>query len=248
MRAYPRGCGEWRSARWRIRRPKGLPPRVRGMVLVGNQGCKESRLTPAGAGNGDSSKPRCRRTRAYPRGCGEWIHLVRLPCYFLGLPPRVRGMGLRISARLSSCRLTPAGAGNGYVLISRHTRPWAYPRGCGEWRGRPEHRRHMSGLPPRVRGMVLVGVLRRGDVGLTPAGAGLTPAGAGNGPCHRCSRCCRQAYPRGCGEWSRWPWRCWALEGLPPRVRGMDVGYVGISPQNGLTPAGAGNGRWRDDK
>ena len=151
--AYPRGCGEWEVDLVGYEYYAGLPPRVRGMEPRQATFAPTTGLTPAGAGNGPQSIMSHRSAPAYPRGCGEWRGTPVQISRCAGLPPRVRGMVVRLAEPKFWTRLTPAGAGNGRPPRSGSGIPEAYPRGCGEWIAGTSARLIAGGLPPRVRGM-----------------------------------------------------------------------------------------------
>ena len=193
-----------------------VPPRVRGVASVNLPGAQGTGLTPAGAGSGVSWLGCLPFSRAYPRGCGEWVIHQRRSNYLYGLPPRVRGVDNSSASRMRQLALTPAGAGSGLCQTMSRSISRAYPRGCGEWQKPGVFRCVRNGLPPRVRGVV------QGPVDCA-SNDGLTPAGAGSGHRNWSGSIGYWAYPRGCGEWHR-----------------------GDVPQNffaGLTPAGAGSGK-----
>ena len=150
---------------------------------------------------------------AYPRRCGEHHIKPALTGLAEGLPPQVRGtlFAPRPGAPLS--RLTPAGAGNTWVLGLFFSVVWAYPRRCGEHMTEDHKHAERPGLPPQVRGTHLQS-LRQHHL------LGLTPAGAGNTRFVHIALCGCRAYPRRCGEHiSTGPTRDHA-HGLPPQVRG----------------------------
>ena len=130
--------------------------------------------------------------------------------------------------------LIPAGAGNTQAATAGVDPRAAHPRRCGE---HGDHRGEGAGdlgSSPQVRGTLLQGGGRLGDVGLIPAGAGNTPSrGATRSP--------RWAHPRRCGEHPCPAKPRPATDGSSPQVRGtlgaeVDPGHVA-----GLIPAGAGN-------
>ena len=110
------------------------------------------RITPACAGNSSY----CRYSRGggedHPRVCGEqWSSAAALRC-LLGSPPRVRGTGAVVYARVHGLRITPACAGNRGLSPRFKLPDRDHPRVCGE---QVEPRPPLStnwGSPPRVRG------------------------------------------------------------------------------------------------
>ena len=171
----------------------GLPPQVRGaLVLIGTMGIV-LRLTPAGAGSTSSESSPTTPPWAYPRRCGEHSWAAWIAGLFGGLPPQVRGAlrGRRWCAATN--RLTPAGAGSTSCSLLTP----------GEARG----------LPPQVRGAPST---RRPE----PSPQGLTPAGAGSTHLILSGRSRSRAYPRRCGEHGPAAGIVGCRQGLPPQVRG----------------------------
>ena len=133
----------------------------------------------------------------------------------------MRGTERGRSDMANECRITPACAGNRYILYKALLCLWDHPRVCGEQKIDMTLPLVMWGSPPRVRGTVIPQLQK-------PPGLGITPACAGNS--------CRRArlplgawdHPRVCGEQpDRIPSLPFGL-GSPPRVRGTDSDFLYI--------------------
>ena len=90
-RDHPRVCGEQLLLPKRRLPRTGSPPRVRGTVRRRRPWARPIRITPACAGNRNTSALEIANLKDHPRVCGEQIiycHARDLP---RGSPPRVRG-------------------------------------------------------------------------------------------------------------------------------------------------------------
>ena len=176
QQTYPRWCGEHALSDFREQFSEGLPPLVREHCTnatpsryhqglpplvrgARGDGCvvqEDRRPTPAGAGSTPRDRRRQRHRTAYPRWCGEhlWQHCrdMGVP----GLPPLVRGARSAGGVCRLGRRPTPAGAGSTSKdsMISLGKR--AYPRWCGEHEPTAELAEASPGLPPLVRGALVV--------------------------------------------------------------------------------------------
>ena len=110
------------------------------------------RITPAGAGNSIMYADAAKDSADHPRGCGEQYSPYESGYISAGSPPRVRGTESPWSNRNCILGITPAGAGNRYLLkeaaygnritpagagnsypLKGHTYgQMDHPRGCGE--------------------------------------------------------------------------------------------------------------------
>ena len=108
---HPRVCGEkYTCAAVRACR-LGSPPRVRGKVARRGLAFSGFGITPACAGKSSSAKMQPTTRWDHPRVCGEKSLLMKLMCFMVGSPPRVRGKGAVPSAPVAAPRITPACAG-----------------------------------------------------------------------------------------------------------------------------------------
>ena len=165
---------------------------------------------------------------------GESLHLGRKEIKSQGLSPRVRGILPNESPALISLRSIPACTGNPGSRTAAARWSGVYPRVYGESRQQPSFAAAISGLSPRVRGILPL------DRPL-PMCYGSIPACTGNPPPTSAPRPIAGVYPRVYGE-SKLVWGADnAAQGLSPRVRGIQTG-----PQNSTSfvrsiPACTGN-------
>ena len=160
--------------------------------------------------------------------------LLSLQKAVIGSPPRVRGTAIRRASIISKTRITPACAGNRYLLTQDFEDCQDHPRVCGEqqvWLWRTRYKR---GSPPRVRGTVQAQLLNQ-------TCDRITPACAGNRATARAISSMARDHPRVCGEQDLALIRCLHVLGSPPRVRGTENRSFRIIPPYRITPACAGN-------
>mgnify|MGYP003099607714 CR=1 FL=1 len=109
---------------------------------------------------------------------------------------------------------------------------------CGEKAQLLEERFDSLGSPPRVRGKVCRGTLRRMRPRITPACAG-----------KRCDKVHQagavQDHPRVCGEKFCSVHFSFFVRGSPPRVRGKGLPAGGLKTEYRITPACAGKSTFR---
>ena len=214
-----------------------------------------SRITPACAGNRHLHLLRCWTIKDHPRVCGEQLSPLLDCTTHIGSPPRVRGTVPHYPRTDTAARITPACAGNSSGKSTATAGYTDHPRVCGE-QMRDIHTRcreewitpacagnrpvlactplHQAGSPPRVRGT-------EGELLACMQRIRITPACAGNSCCT-----CRVAnikwdHPRVCGEQTERPPKGVDRTGSPPRVRGTGKAAAIHAPQEGITPACAGN-------
>ena len=232
--AHPRRCGEHATAQVecleyggsppQVRgtsktaalppaRATGSPPQVRGTSDRKARHARHPRLTPAGAGNMNSTQPRAPCRGAHPRRCGEHWCGRGSARPTGGSPPQVRGTSKRSLERVSRAGLTPAGAGNIEDLTARPLARGAHPRRCGEHPTRLLSNGLCTGSPPQVRG-----TSSTSRIGLEPVR--LTPAGAGNITASYPRESSSEAHPRRCGEHPGALNAPTLVDGSPPQVRG----------------------------
>ena len=192
------------------------------------------RITPADAGNRGLHGFKPFSGKDHPRGCGE----QKSSCFYMvrqkGSPPRMRGTVICTHTCTSTCRITPADAGNRILFRFRFSSHKDHPRGCGEQTIMVILLIVYRGSPPRMRGTVLLILFRHKSLRITPADAG-------NRNAFSKREQNVEDHPRGCGE------QCIAgvficlCKGSPPRMRGtvrtFEASFIGF----GITPADAGN-------
>ena len=132
IRDHPRVCGEKKVMPKQGRKQEGSPPRVRGKVARRGLAFSGFGITPACAGKSSSAKMQPTTRWDHPRVCGEKSLLMKLMCFMVGSPPRVRG------------KVVYAHPG--------HTSKRDHPRVCGEKIVELVFSAEHPGSPPRVRG------------------------------------------------------------------------------------------------
>ena len=138
------------------------------------------------------------------------------------------------SATATSCRSTPAHAGNTGAGNRRYEGHRVYPRPRGEYRFAASLGRRRSGLPPPTRG-----------IRACPSNGGSarrsTPAHAGNTKPPMRSIRAIMVYPRPRGEYKGSGSDNTTSGGLPPPTRGIRANPARQPDRPGSTPAHAGN-------
>ena len=130
----------------------GSPPRVRGTASGSPPPPGHSRITPACAGNSHDTSIACKKSQDHPRVCGEQCPPIRRLGTYGGSPPRVRGTVFLISSGREHEWITPACAGNRFLLLPAGIVVWDHPRVCGEQSKTLIFPWQAKGSPPRVRG------------------------------------------------------------------------------------------------
>ena len=231
-------CGATSSSPTAIWKVKGLSPRVRGNLALFGALLIVFGPIPACAGQPLPLHGRHPTGRAYPRVCGATCTTPRTFLGVAGLSPRVRGNQIRTPERLRRFGPIPACAGQPVSFAQESQPVKAYPRVCGATK-RGNHNPFFDwGLSPRVRGNRAGSLQKQSSCGPIPACAGQPSLLLILGTCSR-------AYPRVCGAT---PW-CVLLkvedQGLSPRVRGNQGGFLMGHVFMGPIPACAGQPRTR---
>ena len=226
---HPRVCGEkYTCAAVRACR-LGSPPRVRGKVARRGLAFSGFGITPACAGKSSSAKMQPTTRWDHPRVCGEKSLLMKLMCFMVGSPPRVRGKGTNVNRAERTAGITPACAGKRTSFDADMANSGDHPRVCGEKKKMQPRKDKRMGSPPRVRGKAQESFLILCHHGITPACAGkrtVTTKEAFQ----------KQDHPRVCGEKGNGINHDLCVKGSPPRVRGkvgrllLKAGYRGITP------------------
>ena len=174
-------------------RTRGSPPRRRGKVLCGHAGHVHHRITPAWAGKSAWRFVRIAPCWDHPRMGGEKNRKESQTSREIGSPPRGRGKGRLLAARLHNLRITPAWAGKRKqaCFLFRHSRD--HPRIGGEKCPLVSDVIFGWGSPPRGRGKV-------GHNQIAGAAHGITPAWTGKRVCFPASVPPVQDHPRVGGE------------------------------------------------
>ena len=152
----------------------------------------------------------------------------------LGSSPRMRGTHARASPYTVAPGLIPTYAGNTEDEPGRTRMPRAHPHVCGEHACHSWLLRLLLGSSPRMRGTLLLTVLRVSSSGLIPTYAGNTAVARHLTPL-------AGAHPHVCGEHQSPVINDGRGRGSSPRMRGtpLDVDYP--DEGLGLIPTYAGN-------
>ena len=214
----------------------GSPPRLRetrnGVVaLLDGLGLG---ITPAPAGNTTLTTKLSLSRQDHPRACGK--HFTGSLCSrcSAGSPPRLRETPRTSTTPLVAVGITPAPAGNTFVLAAVNACFWDHPRACGKHERPSAPSSEWQGSPPRLRETLLVTSLTGQDRGITPAPAGNTV------PSHHAAAV-RRDHPRACGKHRRDNMSGREKPGSPPRLRETQCMSPVSSLWAGITPAPAGN-------
>ena len=90
----------------------------------------------------------------HPRACGEYFLLREPQNIRIGSPPRMRGIR-KIDVFHHPCTgITPAHAGNTFVVMTRWATNEDHPRACGEYHVLRSGCILVLGSPPRMRGIL----------------------------------------------------------------------------------------------
>ena len=212
-RAYPRVCGGATACRLRSTRTSGLSPRMRGSHPCSSTSSISAGPIPAYAGEPGRRFVGTGNRRAYPRVCGG----ARLSGGICGidilLSPRMRGSPILPVWDAISPGPIPAYAGEPDARVRLHHAGAAYPRVCGGATAYIHSTPPSVGLSPRMRGSLILDILRDCFRGPIPAYAG-EPMDA------VCTRTRNGAYPRVCGGALLIISLSLRDSGLSPRMRG----------------------------
>ena len=212
---HPRACGEKQKQKARLAAGLGSPPRMRGKGCWNVQIPCRKGITPAHAGKSILGAPLMLVLRDHPRACGEKPCSIDCTEASRGSPPRMRGKGKLLHAKLSALGITPAHAGKSHLHHHQTGTQGDHPRACGEKGIYADHQAERKGSPPRMRGKA-----RQADTALRPPG--ITPAHAGKSSWTGSAMPSPRDHPRACGE------KIFSLSsvtrrtGSPPRMRGKD--------------------------
>ena len=190
--------------------------------------------------------------------CGEQQYRLPSEVRNTGSPPRVRGTESQWPPIPQDPRITPACAGNSKHGCLPQLRGRDHPRVCGEQSKAAFSAARIWGSPPRVRGTAPRNGAKHLTARITPACAGnsyitnrirtairITPACAGNSSVSPPCAACRRDHPRVCGEQRYFPITLSISPGSPPRVRGTASIFWRRLPGSRITPACAGNSRFK---
>ena len=193
----------------------------------------KSGITPAYAGKSAYLSPEDTAGRDHPRVCGEKSQSTSASPRALGLPPRMRGKGVKQSNSRIRMGITPAYAGKSCIYRSTTSISWDHPRVCGEKAYSLVINGSEWGSPPRMRGKGTKRCSSR-------RGGRITPAYAGKSKRIAPSSVLFGDHPRVCGEKLRESRGLNRTRGSPPRMRGKAIEKRLAAVETGITPAYAG--------
>ena len=132
LRDHPRACGKHDALDSPNNAVVGSPPRLRETRECDPANVRESRITPAPAGNTKSTRLRTTILWDHPRACGK--HLVQWGklAEDVGSPPRLRETPPHKVSVGEMLRITPAPAGNTLRLRAGCRMLRDHPRACGK--------------------------------------------------------------------------------------------------------------------
>ncbi len=232
--SIPAGAGEpGTTGRWSRRPARGLPPQVRGNLLVLPGAARNLGSIPAGAGEPSTGSSRRSRRRVYPRRCGGTHGRGCGGAIRRGLSPQVRGNRPKDMDAVAILGSIPAGAGEPSGPRPPPGTVRVYPRRCGGTSSGGSYTDLLGGLSPQVRG-------NRSPSGGRSWRIGSIPAGAGEPVTNEVTTYMVRVYPRRCGGTESKSKSGKIVPGLSPQVRGNQqrarIGAAGP----GSIPAGAG--------
>ena len=146
----------------------------------------------------------------------------------------MRGIPRQGRSKVIVTRITPAHAGNTTCLPSPQSSLQDHPRACGEYVPSILVVLPLGGSPPRMRGIPKFPEDYELYFRITPAHAGNTPED------FVLVEICED-HPRACGEYTARQRAEADQIGSPPRMRGIPSQINGARPNEGITPAHAGN-------
>ena len=171
----------------------GSSPRMRGTQLRRHRKRRHRGLIPTYAGNTAVPVLIQNNTGAHPHVCGEHATIEIWTAITQGSSPRMRGTPSTPATGHDTAGLIPTYAGNTVSKTHTPTRGGAHPHVCGEHACHSWLLRLLLGSSPRMRGTLLLTVLRVSSSGLIPTYAGNTAVARHLTPL-------AGAHPHVCGE------------------------------------------------
>ena len=129
---HPRVCGEKLRKTAVSVRELGSPPRMRGKVEIHCHVVFDVGITPAYAGKSFCPQRLIFRPTDHPRVCGEKLMRRRANGEETGSPPRMRGKAYLYVCPDRQRGITPAYAGERFLLAADGLLTRDHPRVCGE--------------------------------------------------------------------------------------------------------------------
>ena len=146
--------GEYSMQRLCANRGMGSPPLARGIRLATNADTATARITPACAGNTFLDLLIHFLWQDHPRLRGEYSFGVNRSRLSPGSPPLARGIRDKVLQEATSVGITPACAGNTFLVLHTAVTLQDHPRLRGEyWKANPWVW-VIEGSPPLARGIL----------------------------------------------------------------------------------------------
>ena len=193
----------------------GSPPLARGTEYPLTNRCCAQGITPACAGNSRHVISLRQIKWDHPRLRGEQVSRICRAVLSLGSPPLARGtVVIKRHVRVHN-GITPACAGNSYLVIYQCHKTGDHPRLRGEQPSRKDVYAQIEGSPPLARGteMKLINDLSEQRI---------TPACAGNRKIFLLIKCSVKDHPRLRGEQLNAESKKLQEQGSPPLARGTE--------------------------
>ena len=152
-RDHPRLRGEYYNSQQPGDPFAGSPPLARGILCILFSLLPPDRITPACAGNTDTSNSSKVLDRDHPRLRGEYRNQLKKHHFLTGSPPLARGIPSTVILFPHFLRITPACAGN--TEESTFISDWSedHPRLRGEYCSFMKAMISCRGSPPLARGI-----------------------------------------------------------------------------------------------
>ena len=212
----PRTCGEYAAASRGFRPDRGSAPHMRGILKLAGLTSESGGISPAHAGNTDSSWPLVWSAADQPRTCGEYGHPPGRGRRGWGSAPHMRGIQHSGQVVVLGGGISPAHAGNTAHVLFHVQRTWDQPRTCGEYPVKPPPRPTASGSAPHMRGIPAMLIILA---------------------------CGVEDQPRTCGEYGDGPGAELRPDGSAPHMRGIPRMMARRAWGYRISPAHAGNTR-----
>ena len=170
----------------------------------------------------------------HPHACGEYRSPLTGRLISIGSSPRVWGILFQMFLALDSKRFIPTRVGNTYSIHDVGCCGLVHPHACGEYRSADECAHKVCGSSPRVWGILVIGLVHRGEGRFIPTRVGNT---------HRRVRAAGWAavHPHACGEYIANIADLVRDPGSSPRVWGILWQAAGRCPASRFIPTRVGN-------
>ena len=129
----------------------GSPPHVREIHISSFSLASSIRITPACAGNTRLFLLALVKIQDHPRMCGKYEYSYTWELVSQGSPPHVREIPPACNHFCGFRGITPACAGNTWLMTKNLRRKQDHPRMCGKYQGYLQNHNQHTGSPPHVR-------------------------------------------------------------------------------------------------